>query len=431
MQDGKRTAKQRQARLGPRPLAGQLATANLMALSSLAALPLASSGSLSWNASLQAAAAALTPHLAAADPARLAEAVAHAWANRLAAMTRGIAAYRAHAYARDLAEPPTVWAEGPARLLDYGPANAGPVTLFVPSLINRAYILDLSRRRSLLRHLAGRGHRPLLLDWGVPDDPDLSVGALIAGRLARAFDAAVRIADGPVVLAGYCMGGTMATALTCLRRDQVRALALLAAPWDFHAVRPDTARTAALLGEALTHLTADGFISVDQLQMIFLGNDPDLVVRKFQAFAGLDPASDAAADFVALEDWANDGVPLAAAAARESFVAWYGENRPATGRWYVGGQAVRPAALRMPALVVTPANDRLVPGPSALALARQLPRAETLQPSAAHVGMVVGPEAPSNLYAPLAAWLERHGAATARTSKQSPRRALRGPAPMG
>ncbi|WP_119422016.1 alpha/beta fold hydrolase [Desertibaculum subflavum] len=420
-----------QKRAGPRPLTGQLAAANLMALTSLAALPLARSGSLAWNASLQKEAAALAPRLAAADPARLTDAVARAWAGRLEAMVRGIAAYRAHPYRRDLSDPPVVWSEGSARLLDYGPENDGPVTLFVPSLVNRAYILDLSARRSLLRHLAGLGHRPLLLDWGVPDDPRISVGDLIAGRLVRALDAAVGLAGGPVVLAGYCMGGTMATALAFLRPQLVRALALLAAPWDFHAVRPETARIGALLGEALTHLAPDGFLSVDQLQMIFLGNDPDLVVRKFQAFAAMDPASETAADFVALEDWANDGVRLAGAVARECFRDWYGDNRPAGGRWVVGGRAVRPEMLDLPALVVAPANDRLVPGPSALALATALPRAETLQPPAAHVGMVVGPDAPVTLWAPLASWLLRHGAATLRSSKPSSRRALRRAAPMG
>src|SRR3546814_10267711 len=45
--------------------------------------------------------------------------------------------------------------------------------------------------------------------------------------------------------------------------------------------------------------------------------DPQLVVRKFLAFGRLDAASRKAEEFVALEDWLNDGVPLAAPVARE------------------------------------------------------------------------------------------------------------------
>src|SRR5690349_18265489 len=59
----------------------------------------------------------------------------------------GIAAYRRHPYFRDLPDPPAVWSEGETRLLDYG--GSGPPVLFVPSLINRAYVLDLMRNRSM------------------------------------------------------------------------------------------------------------------------------------------------------------------------------------------------------------------------------------------------------------------------------------------
>ena len=57
-----------------------------------------------------------------------------------------------------VAEPAVLWRGGSARLLDYG--GAGRPVLFVPSLVNRAYILDLAPGRSLVRHLAARGRRP-------------------------------------------------------------------------------------------------------------------------------------------------------------------------------------------------------------------------------------------------------------------------------
>jgi polyhydroxyalkanoate synthase len=60
-----------------------------------------------------------------------------------------------------------------------------------------------------------------------------------------------------------------------------------------------------------------GELPVDVIQALFAGLDPLLVVRKFVKFAGLDPASPSAAQFVALEDWLNDGVPLAAEVTRE------------------------------------------------------------------------------------------------------------------
>lgn len=390
-----------------------------MSTLSLAALPIARQGLLPWSPRLAQRGARLAEDLAATSPTALAEAAGALWAERLEAMGRGIAAYRAHPYRRDLPDPPSVWAEGPARLLDYG--GDGPAVLCVPSLVNRGYILDLSARRSLLRFLKDQGFRPLLVDWGTPDDPALSVSDLIAGRLSRVLERAVALGGGdPVGLLGYCMGGSMATALAALHPGRVRALALLAAPWDFHAARPSAAKALSRLAPRLLR-AADGFVPVDWLQVLFLANDPELTARKYALFAGLDTQSEAAAGFVAVEDWANDGVPLAVAAARECLVDWYGANRPGRGDWRIGDVAIRPESLRLPTLAAVPRDDRLVMPEQATALATAIPGAALIRPAGAHVGMVVGPEAPDLLWQPLAQWMKTHLPAP----KRSPRRALR------
>ena len=64
--------------------------------------------------------------------------------------------------------------------------------LFVPSLVNRAHVLDLLPEASMLRWLAAAGVRPLLLDWGWPGEAErgFTLTDLVAGRLERALDAA-------------------------------------------------------------------------------------------------------------------------------------------------------------------------------------------------------------------------------------------------
>ena len=96
-----------------------------------------------------------------------------------------------------------------------------PPVLFVPSLVNRAYVLDLVPGRSMLRWLAGAGVRPLLLDWGWPGavERGFTLTDYIAGRLERAS----RRSGAPVVLAGYCMGGLLAVAAALRRPERVRA----------------------------------------------------------------------------------------------------------------------------------------------------------------------------------------------------------------
>lgn len=350
-------------RLGPRPLALHLTLS--------AKSPGSAAGSPSWKP--------------APDPA----------------FVRGIAAYRRHPYQRTLADPPALWAEGGSRLLDYG--GAGLNVLFVPSLVNRAYILDLAPERSMLRTLAAQGVRPLLLDWGWPGEEErrFSLTDYIAGRLARAIAAV----PGPLVLAGYCMGGLLALA-AALHQPRLRGLVLLATPWDFHAASGPPAR--AILAQAGL-LMEGGPLPIDALQAMFALQGNDLVADKFRHFATMDQDSEAARLFVALEDWLADGMPLAAPVARECLGGWYGDNTTARLQWRVAGQVVDPAALRLPVLVAVPARDRIVPPDSAIPLAKIIPGAEMLQPAAGHVGMVAGARAAPELWMPMLGWLQARG----------------------
>lgn len=322
------------------------------------------------------------------------------------ALIAGIAAYRRHPWTRTLADPPALWAEGETRLLDYAPgdAAAGPTVLFVPSLINRAYVLDLAPGRSMMRWLAANGVRPLLLDWGWPGEVErrFTLTDYIAGRLERAMAAV----PGRFVLAGYCMGGLLAVAAALRRPDRVAGLALLATPWDFHAGDPEPALSVARLLPLLEPALAFAdTLPVDALQLLFALLDPYGIADKYRGFARLDPASDRATMFVALEDWLNDGVPLAAPVARECLDGWYGRNTPARGQWRVAGLPVDPRALRLPAFVAVPVRDRIVPPDSARALAEAIPEAILHQPGAGHIGMAAGSTAEAALWRPLRDWL--------------------------
>jgi poly(3-hydroxyalkanoate) synthetase len=322
------------------------------------------------------------------------------------ALLAGLAAYRRHPYSRTLPDPPVAWAEGDTRLLDYAPGAPGPAVLFVPSLINRAQVLDLMPGRSMLRFLAGEGQRPLLVDWGWPGAAErgFSLTDYVAGRLERALAAL----PGKVVLVGYCMGGLLALAAALRRPDKVAALGLLATPWDFHS-DPEEARrargAAALLPGLEPMLAATGTLPIDAIQTLFAGLDPFGIPQKFRAFARLDPASDRAASFVALEDWLNDGVPLAAPVAREALGGWYGANTPARLAWRIAGAVVDPSALEMPAFCAVPHRDRIVPPASARALAAGLRRATIHDAAAGHIGMAAGSGAEAALWRPLLAWL--------------------------
>ncbi len=405
-------------RRGPRPLPLHLLIAQTTLLSSLGALPMLSAGSAGWRPS--AALAALAREIAGHPADAVRSAVEREVRHRLDRFLAGLEGYRHHPYRRDVADPPALWQEGGSRLLDYGIAGgtagdapgggvaAGRPVLFVPSLVNRGYILDLSARRSLLRWLAGRGFRPLLLDWGWPEAEErgFSLGDYIAGRLERALDAALGLGPGRLPAVGYCMGGLLVTALAGRRPEALAGLALLATPWDFHAEHGEQARRLGALAPGLGRwLDWWGELPLEALQGLFVALDPMLGLRKFSRFAALDPGSPAAENFVALEDWLNDGVPLAGPVATECLAGWYGGNSPAVGTWRVAGETVRPGRLDLPSLHLIPSRDRIVPPASARALAAAMPGARTLELPLGHIGMIASARAPEAAWHPLARWL--------------------------
>lgn len=394
-------------RTGPRPLALHLAAALTPFLSARAGLTLLRSGSPLWSPTLADRADRLRAGLAGVPPQAIEAAVEREARRRLGDVLAGIGRYRRHPYRRDLPEPPVLWAEGASRLLDYGPPDGAPV-LLVPSLVNRHYILDLSHERSFVRWLGRQGLRPLLLDWGRPGDPErrFTLTDYVAGRLERLLDALTRGLGGPVALLGYCMGGLLAVALAERRPESLRALVLLATPWDFHAEGNEAMRRAGgLPASCRPLLEAWGELPTEVIQALFMSIDPAGGVRKFARFSRLDPDGPDAAAFVALEDWLNDGLPLPEPVAAECLAGWYGANDPAKGRWLIAGKPVDPGRIGVPAMVVTPARDRIVPPASARALARLLPDAETLEPPLGHIGMVVSAQAPGRVWEPVAGWL--------------------------
>lgn len=292
---------------------------------------------------------------------------------------------------------PVVARAGRAALREYG--GSGPAVVFVPSLINPPSVLDLGPDRSLLRWLAEQGFRVLLVDWGTPtpDDAGRDLAAHVESMLLPLLDGL----DRPPALVGYCLGGTMAIAAAA--RRPVAALALVATPWVFSRY-PATARDAlaGLWREAAPLATRLGLLPIETLQAAFWQLDPARIVARFAAFA----TQPDIADFLLLEDWANDGPPIALAAARDLFDACYRDDRPGTGRWRVAGAGIDPAAIACPILDILSTSDRIVP--AATALSGMLPHAISHRIALGHVGMVVGARAHAALWVPLRDWLSRH-----------------------
>ena len=321
-------------------------------------------------------------------------------------MSRALSGLRAYQEAarEPVPEPMPALAElHGASLRDYG--GDGPTLLFIPSLINPPTVLDIGSEKSLLRWLASQGFHVLLLDWGWDVEARRSLSIL--GHVEEIILPFIERLGRPPLLAGYCLGGTMA--LAAAAPAKAAAVATIAAPWRFSGFPDeDRAGLADLWARAKPTARSLGMLPMEVLQSAFWSLDPARTIAKFERFAALDPGSREARAFVTLEDWANDGPPIPEAAAREMFEDLIGADLPGRGEWLVANEPVDPASLPCPFLNIVSMSDRIVPHATA---SRAGERVELDQ---GHVGMVVGSRAKMSLWEPLKAWLEKNGKAETR-----------------
>ena len=339
-------------RRGPRPLLLHLTLAMLRSNVSRATSPL-------WNAdwpTSSVAAILQSIQNAVLDGSHENEFSAAVVAETLrqdAALIAGIAAYRRHPWRRTLADPPAVWSEGGTRLLDYGPASrpAGAVRPQPdqPGLCagprRGPFDAALARRpgRSAAAArlgLAGGGRAPVHPDRlrrrpaGTGDGrgrTDRRRPAR-AGRLLHGRHPGGR--GGPAPPGPDQRPGAAGRALGFPRAGRRARAAGGARPCRCWSRRWRSATR----------------LPVDLLQSLFALLDPWGVADKYRGFARLPPDSERARLFVALEDWLNDGVPLAAEVARDP--AWASGTaktpRPAATGALPGCRSIPPRSPRRP-----------------------------------------------------------------------------------
>jgi polyhydroxyalkanoate synthase len=209
--------------------------------------------------------------------------------------------------------------------------------------------------------------------------------ALVRARLQPLVDQLGQ----PPALIGYCLGGTLATALASI--TPVTRLALIATPWNFAGYgEGQRAGLANWWASAEPLAQTMGQLPIDLLQPAFWSLDPAGLVAKYVRLA--QASAEEVADFVRLEDWANGGAPISLAAAHD-MAALY-----ATGRW----ADIDPTAITAPIIDIIAGADRIVPPAAALST---LGIGTPLRLEAGHVGMVVGRRAPQLLWQQLVDWL--------------------------
>ncbi len=364
----------------------------------------------------------ITDKLSGEDQLKFAMALEQAIQKKFRLYQDGIERYQQHPYQREALDASVFWSQGSACLRDIAPKDNGYPVFVIPSLVNRYYILDLMEDNSFLRWLGKEGWRPFVMDWGAPGDAEKAFGLedYICEYLKPALRQVKEKTGVPPILLGYCMGGTLSVALANLCQDDICSLVLMASPWDFHKEQDQRGdqrqaheqenriqQQGAWLSSLLPLIDAQGEMPQELLQTLFASLDLTLSLRKFSAFTRLKEQSVEERNFVALEDWLNDGVCLTAKVSRECFEGWYGDNSPEQGTWSIEGKKINPSNLDVPALSVISSRDRIVPAESSYALAEKISKGTVLETPLGHIGMIVSRSAQSKIWTPVSDWMKQ------------------------
>ncbi len=285
-------------------------------------------------------------------------------------------------------------------------ARKRPILFFIPSLVNKHYILDLRPEASMVKYMNQQGFDCVVLEWPVPTEQDSHMTTadyvlLLMEHLQRHWGKL----DRPLVAVGYCMGGLPALALAQLF-PRVQGLVLLATPWDFkqYPLADLEVEQAKMLEE---WVSGAPLFSHESIQMLMYIASPYRLYLRFSRFAQEQDA-ERIASFVAQEHWANDGIPVTQAVARECLIDWPRNETLKRGLWDVAGEKITPDKINIPTFLAVPQQDYIVPPEVSLPLGSVIAGATIHRPQAGHVGMIAGLNR-MQLWEPLAAWLQRFG----------------------
>jgi polyhydroxyalkanoate synthase len=302
-----------------------------------------------------------------------------------------------------------------ARLLRYRrttPATHREPVLLCYALVNRPYILDLRPEKSVVRQYLERGFEVYMLDWGVPsyEDRRLTLKDYVCGFLMDAAQFVVRESGcDKLHLLGYCMGGTMSALFTAHNPQLVRSLTLLAAPIDF-----------AGRETLLSCWTDRNYFDVDALvdnygncpawflQSCFLFLKPvhNLLGKYVDLYEQMDDPR-VITNFVAMERWVHDNIPVAGGVFREFVKSFYQANELVRGEFRLDGKRTDLGRIRCPLLLLTAKNDHLVAPASTEGIRRHVNSQDltSISIEGGHVGLVTGSKAQASLWPEATSWL--------------------------
>jgi polyhydroxyalkanoate synthase len=325
---------------------------------------------------------------------------------------------RAKSIKKGISPAEVVYEEDRLKLLHYKsdtePRFKTPL-VFIYALVNRPYILDLKKGRSVVANFVAHGFDTYLVDWGVPTPADrhLTIDDYINGYMVNVMDyLSERTGAHSLNVLGYCMGGTMSAMFTALHPERVKNLILLAAPIDF------SSKDGLLnLWTRAENFDVDKFVDAfgncppEFLQTTFLLLRPvgNFIEKPLNFYENMHDEK-FLEDFLTTESWLNDNIPVPGEVYREFVKYLYQQNLLTQNRMPVGKHIVNLQNITCPVLNLMAGKDDLVPcsqGMPFTDLVGSKDRKTILLDGSGHIGLAIGGRAQKEVWPQACEWLAK------------------------
>jgi polyhydroxyalkanoate synthase len=302
-----------------------------------------------------------------------------------------------------------VWQDNNSRVLKFIPdknfqtSKSQPV-LFIPSLINRGYILDVMKDFSLAELLCNAGFPCYLIDWSDPvwQESHYRLEDYFTQKLSKIIEFINAAHKSGITLIGHCLGGVIAI-LSAILSDVVDRLVLLACPWDYSCYKDK-----ALLFKPFSDylLETQKLISSHVLRSFFLSFTPvEKFYKKFVEFSSLDMHDLKRELFLRVEKWSLDNMFISNGVMKEIINDFALQNILPSNEWKICNEPIDIRKIKAKSFVISGASDAVVPYISSIPLVNQLQNQHNALLPSGHVGILVG-KAAKELQTKLVKWLD-------------------------
>jgi polyhydroxyalkanoate synthase len=309
---------------------------------------------------------------------------------------------------------------GKVKVIHYAPfkkrTSLIPLLIITP-LLSKPYILDLHPGLSFIEHLVKEGFDVYLIDFGVPDENDGSLGFedYIFGYIPSAVEGVLRVASSnSLSLLGYCLGGVFTLLYVTLSDNKpVKNIVLVATPVDF-----------SRLG---LHYHFWKNVDADRLVNLFGNIPPELIIASFNLIAGIRnplrylkkhmdlfkniPNREYVKKVLLINRWLAESPPFPAKAFKQLIKEFFRKNALIKMNLRIGGKVADLSKIECPILILSHKADVVSPPESAKALldvvsTQDKEFIEVSGGDTGHIDIIIGDEGPKLTWPTIVSWLK-------------------------